>query len=48
MSLSRAHQGLGMGLPIAGSIAALHGGDLQSESILGAGLRVSLRLPIAR
>jgi len=48
MSLSRAHQGLGMGLPIAGSIAALHGGELKSESIRGAGLRVSLRLPIAR
>lgn len=45
MSLSRHHQGLGMGLPIAGGILALHGGGLEAESIPGSGLRVSLRLP---
>ena len=47
MSLSRHHQGLGMGLPIAGGILALHGGGLEAESIPGSGLRVSLRLPRA-
>ncbi len=45
MSLSRAHQGLGMGLPIAGGIMQLHGGGLEAESVPGSGLRVSLRLP---
>lgn len=46
MSLSRAHQGLGMGLPIAGGIVALHGGELEAESAPGSGLKVSLRLPV--
>lgn len=45
MSLSRPNQGLGMGLPIALGIVALHGGTLEAESRPGEGMNVRLRLP---
>lgn len=48
MSLSRPQQGLGMGLPIANGIVTLHGGGLEAENVPGAGLRISLRLPVGR
>jgi two-component system, sensor histidine kinase and response regulator len=48
ISLARTHQGLGMGLPIASGIAALHAGELIAESVPGSGFRVSMRLPIKR
>jgi two-component system, sensor histidine kinase and response regulator len=47
MSLSRPNQGLGMGLPIALGIVALHGGTLEAESQPGEGMNVRLRLPAA-
>lgn len=48
MSLSRPHQGLGMGLPIALGIVALHGGKLEAESQPGDGMSVTMRLPAAK
>lgn len=48
MSLSRPNQGLGMGLPIALGIVALHGGTLEAESQPGEGMSVRLRLPAAK
>lgn len=45
MSLSRPNQGLGMGLPIALGIVALHGGTLEAESKPGEGMSVRLHLP---
>lgn len=47
MSLSRPNQGLGMGLPIALGIVALHGGTLEAESQPGEGMSVRVRLPTA-
>ncbi|MCU0819159.1 MAG: hybrid sensor histidine kinase/response regulator [Beijerinckiaceae bacterium] len=48
MSLSRPQQGLGMGLPIANGIMALHGGGLEAENVPDSGLRIALRLPVGR
>ncbi|MGL5448209.1 MAG: ATP-binding protein [Rhabdaerophilum sp.] len=45
MSLSRPNQGLGMGLPIALGLVALHGGKLEAESQPGEGMSVRIRLP---
>lgn len=46
--LSRQHDGTGLGLPIARSLAELHGGKLEVESKKGAGTAVTLWLPMAR
>jgi signal transduction histidine kinase len=43
--LGRAHEGAGLGLPIAKALAELHGGSLHVESTPGAGTRVMVRLP---
>jgi two-component system, cell cycle sensor histidine kinase PleC len=45
-SLSRSHEGTGLGLPISVALARLHGGSLGIESQKGKGTRVSLNLPI--
>ena len=44
-SLSREHEGTGLGLPLAKRLVELHGGSLEIESAPGEGTRVELRLP---
>ena len=46
--LSRQHDGTGLGLPIARSLAELHGGRLEVESKKDVGTMVTLWLPMAR
>ncbi len=46
--LSRQHEGTGLGLPIARSLAELHGGKLEVESKKDAGTTVTLLLPMQR
>ena len=45
---SRRYPGTGLGLPIARKIVELHGGELDLESALAEGTKVTLRLPAAR
>jgi signal transduction histidine kinase len=45
-SLSRRHEGTGLGLPLAKSLAELHGGRLTLQSEIGVGTTVKIRLPI--
>lgn len=40
-------QGTGLGMALARSVIALHGGDLAVHSALGKGTRVTIRLPLA-
>ncbi|UEM23957.1 PAS domain-containing sensor histidine kinase [Skermanella mucosa] len=47
-SLSNKTQGTGLGLPLARSLAALHGGTLSIESMPGRGTTVTVRLPAER
>jgi cell cycle sensor histidine kinase DivJ len=42
----RRHDGTGLGLSIVQGLVALHGGEVNIESRLGEGTRVSVRLPI--
>jgi len=46
--LSRQHEGTGLGLPIARSLAELHGGELEVESQKDAGTTVTMWLPMQR
>jgi two-component system, cell cycle sensor histidine kinase DivJ len=45
-SYDRRHDGTGLGLSIVKGLVALHGGDVEIESRLGQGTRVTVRLPI--
>ena len=46
-SLSRRHDGTGLGLPLANKFMEMHGGSLTIDSELGVGTTVVLRLPAA-
>ncbi len=47
-SLARAHEGTGLGLPLALRLVELHGGQLQIESVKGTGTTVTVWLPPER
>jgi signal transduction histidine kinase len=47
-SLSRRHEGTGLGLPLCRRFAEAHGGSLSIESVLGEGTVVTVRLPAGR
>ncbi len=47
-SLARTHEGTGLGLPLARSLARLHDGDIELTSESGVGTVVTLRLPQER
>jgi signal transduction histidine kinase len=47
-SLSRRHEGTGLGLPLCRRFAEAHGGSLTIESALGEGTAVTVRLPAGR
>ena len=44
-SLSRRHEGTGLGLPLARTMAEMHGGHLEIESTVGVGTVVTMRFP---
>jgi signal transduction histidine kinase len=47
-AFSRRHHGTGLGLPLAKSLAQLHGGTLHVESVLNKGTTVTVRFPAWR
>jgi signal transduction histidine kinase len=47
-AMTRAHEGLGLGLPLAKSLMELHGGTLTIDSEAGRGTTVTLRFPEIR
>ena len=47
-TLSRRHEGTGLGLPLTNSLIALHGGTLDIESAPGKGTKVTVWLPESR
>jgi len=47
-AFSRNHHGTGLGLPLAKSLAELHGGTLRLESVVGVGTTVTVVLPPQR
>jgi len=47
-TLTRSHEGTGLGLPLSVSIMEHHGGSLELRSTLGAGTTVTVRLPKSR
>ncbi|MDP7427082.1 MAG: ATP-binding protein, partial [Alphaproteobacteria bacterium] len=46
--LDRYHEGTGLGLPLVGSMAELHGGGMQIESEPGVGTTVTIWIPKER
>ena len=46
--LTRRFQGAGLGLPLTMSLVELHGGNLEIESALGEGTKVTIRFPSER
>ncbi len=46
-SISRGHEGTGLGLPVVKHLAELHGGSMNVVSKPGSGTRVKIRLPAA-
>lgn len=47
-SLSRSHNGTGLGLPLTAAMMELHGGSLEIESAIDAGTTVTIRFPPER
>jgi len=47
-SLSRSHEGTGLGLPLSRVLVELHGGELSLDSVLGEGTVATVRLPAGR
>ena len=47
-TLTRDHEGTGLGLPLSQSLCKLHGGTLEIDSTKGVGTTVSIHLPKAR
>ncbi len=47
-SMTRRHEGTGLGLPLTKHLVELHGGVMRIDSALGQGTTVSIRLPAAR
>lgn len=47
-SITRRHQGTGLGLALTKTMAELHGGTLRLESRVGAGTTVTVCLPVSR
>ncbi|HEY9080220.1 transporter substrate-binding domain-containing protein [Magnetovibrio sp.] len=47
-SLSRTHEGTGLGLPLTQGLVELHGGTMELESAIGKGTKVSLTFPAER
>lgn len=47
-SLSRLHEGTGLGLPIVAKLVEAHGGTCTVESVVGKGSRFCVRLPIVK
>ncbi len=47
-SLARKFEGTGLGLPLANSLAALHGGDIELKSAPGEGTTAVVRIPAHR
>jgi cell cycle sensor histidine kinase DivJ len=45
-SYDRRHDGTGLGLSIVKGLLALHGGEIEIESRIGEGTRVTIRLPV--
>ena len=48
MSFRRSAEGIGLGLTLVRSLIELHGGTLALESLLGAGTRATVTLPVSR
>lgn len=47
-SLTRQHEGTGLGLPLVKKLTELHGGSIELESTLGKGTVVRVRMPSSR
>ena len=47
-TLSRAHEGTGLGLPLSRVLVEAHDGRLTIESVFGEGSIVTVRLPASR
>jgi PAS domain S-box-containing protein len=46
--MTRSHEGLGLGLPLAKLMTEAHGGSLKLESSVGTGTKVTIRIPSER
>jgi PAS domain S-box-containing protein len=47
-ALTRRHEGTGLGLSLVKKYIALHGGELEIESVVGRGTKISVRFPAER
>ncbi len=47
-ALTRRHEGTGLGLSLVKKYTALHGGELEIESVVDRGTKISVRFPAER
>jgi signal transduction histidine kinase len=47
-SLTRRHEGTGLGLPLSLALVEIHGGEIRLQSKVGVGTTVTMRLPASR